>query len=490
MWLLSTDRAELRFFVSPDRVPGGYAILSHVWGENEQSFQDVQGFRTRGAQSGENPRDLVSSKIRECCLLAERHGYRWVWNDTCCIDKTSSAEVSEAINSMYLYYTLAEVCYAYLQDVPSNAAIERPVRVPDKPMILGSKAKLAELVQDITRIPPAVLRKEMELEDFSIARRMSWAAARETTQVEDEAYCLLGIFGINLPTLYGEGRQAFRRLQEEMMRQSIDPSLFAWGLRADYDGLSRALLDGESTDTVHHNHNVREVYLLAASPSDFENSADILFTPPRASGGEGKLVSEVAQEEKPDRPSMQDVGIPSFSVTPYGVHARVPVFEGLGYIVAPLFCSTSDKQTIRLLLSPCTDASDPKRPLDHCAGMFSTEATFTPEWRDVFITHRPPNTTNAALRIPINNTLSTPFRFPKLEIQRILTNRLRFVSLTPTTGPWNGTPPIAFTFKHFRKENWDSQVHTGRTYASIPAIPRVTSPNTLVRLTTFGNGPS
>ncbi|EJF60780.1 hypothetical protein DICSQDRAFT_137331 [Dichomitus squalens LYAD-421 SS1] len=336
MWLLSTDRAELRFFVSPDRVPGGYAILSHVWGENEQSFQDVQGFRTRGAQSGENPRDLVSSNIRECCLLAERHGYRWVWNDTCCIDKTSSAELSEAINSLYLYYTLAEVCYAYLQDVPSNVAIEsdrsafrtsrwykrgwtlQELIAPHLLIfltvdweILGSKSELAELVQDITRIPAAVLRKEMKLEDVSIAQRMSWAAARETTRVEDEAYCLLGIFGINLPILYGEGRQAFRRLQEEIMRQSIDPSLFAWGLRADYDGLSRALLDGESTDTVHHNHDVREAYLLAASPSDFENLADILFTPSRASGGEGKLVSEVAQEKIPGRPSMQDVGIPS-----------------------------------------------------------------------------------------------------------------------------------------------------------------------------------
>lgn len=66
------------------------------------------------------------------------------------------------------------------------------------------------------------------MEIASIAQRMSWAARRRTSRLEDEAYCLMGIFGINMPLLYGEGENAFIRLQHEIMRVSNDHSLFAW----------------------------------------------------------------------------------------------------------------------------------------------------------------------------------------------------------------------------------------------------------------------
>ncbi|EJF60782.1 hypothetical protein DICSQDRAFT_137332, partial [Dichomitus squalens LYAD-421 SS1] len=78
-------------------------------------------------------------------------------------------------------------------------------------------------------VPATVLRKEVELSSISVAQRMSWAAGRETTRVEDEAYCLMGIFSINISTLYGEGRQAFYRLQEGIMKKLVDTSLVAWG---------------------------------------------------------------------------------------------------------------------------------------------------------------------------------------------------------------------------------------------------------------------
>ena len=98
MWLLSTSRAELKFFANPEDVPDpGMCILSHTWGDNEQTFQDLQRIRQECARTGENPRDCVSEKIRKCCELAEKDGFLWVWIDTCCIDKTSSAELSEAI---------------------------------------------------------------------------------------------------------------------------------------------------------------------------------------------------------------------------------------------------------------------------------------------------------------------------------------------------------------------------------------------------------
>ena len=129
MWLLSTDRAELHHFASPEDVKDGFATLSHVWNkgphdEPEQSFQDVQRVHERCAAATDgththahaNPRDFMCAKIRRCCELAQRHGYRWVWIDTCCIDKTSSVELSEAINSMFRYYALSRICYAYIRD--------------------------------------------------------------------------------------------------------------------------------------------------------------------------------------------------------------------------------------------------------------------------------------------------------------------------------------------------------------------------------------
>lgn len=80
----------------------------------------------------------------------------------------------------------------------------------------------------ITGIQSDVLDHTRPLRDISIARRLSWAARREATRVEDEAYSLFGILEVNMPLLYGEGSKSFLRLQEELIRQSIDQSIFAW----------------------------------------------------------------------------------------------------------------------------------------------------------------------------------------------------------------------------------------------------------------------
>ena len=123
MWLLSADRAELEFFNDPTDVPHpGICILSHTWSktEHEQTFQEVNTIRKDCEKTGANPRDHVSEKIRKCCELAEEHGYKWVWIDTCCINKDSSSELSEAINSMFRYYSLSCVCYVFLADVPKD----------------------------------------------------------------------------------------------------------------------------------------------------------------------------------------------------------------------------------------------------------------------------------------------------------------------------------------------------------------------------------
>lgn len=175
-------------------------------------------------------------------------------NDRCCINKNSSAELSEAINSMFSWYKNAQVCYAYLSDVGIVTSLQQKqtdikksrwftrgwtlqeLLAPSSVVFfsndwqsLGTKAELSDLLSDITDIDVDILRG-LDLGFASVAQKMSWASARHTTRVEDVAYCLLGIFNVNMPLLYGEGNKAFHRLQEEILKGSNDLSLFAWGI--------------------------------------------------------------------------------------------------------------------------------------------------------------------------------------------------------------------------------------------------------------------
>ncbi|RTE76484.1 hypothetical protein BHE90_009067 [Fusarium euwallaceae] len=236
MRLLNTGILEVEEF-GDDQVPP-YAILSHTWGDEEVTLQDIGGIRASNKKGYE--------KIKSCCSLARAHGYNYVWIDTCCIDKTSSAELSEAINSMYRWYEEADVCYCYLSDVPSKTnfsgsrwftrgwtlqeliAPSTLIFLDEEWKQLGTGAGLRQEISDCTGIPIGILSGDDDLETFSIAQRMSWAGKRRTSRIEDGAYCLLGIFGINMPLIYGERETAFIRLQEEIMRISDDHSLFAW----------------------------------------------------------------------------------------------------------------------------------------------------------------------------------------------------------------------------------------------------------------------
>lgn len=247
MWLLSADRAELNHFTNHAAIEGGYAILSHTWGPSEQTYQDLRAIEEMCMRTGKNTRDFVSEKIRQSCILAEKHGYRWIWVDSCCIDKSSSSELSEAINSMFTWYADSEVCFTYLEDVPSDcdlAAPDSPFRkarwhtrgwtlqeliapalvvfVSKEWNLLGTKTDFAALLAEITWIQPTVLTNELPCSDICVSQRMRWASRRKTTGVEDEAYCLMGLLDVHMPTIYGEGRLAFQRLQEEIMKQLTD----------------------------------------------------------------------------------------------------------------------------------------------------------------------------------------------------------------------------------------------------------------------------
>lgn len=242
MRLIHTSRLQMKEFFEaslPD-----YAILSHTWGDGEVS---CQGFTQPECRSKPGWK-----KIEACCELAVGHGVEWAWIDTCCIDKTSSAELSEAINSMFRWYRKAAVCYVFLSDFDESSEwaglahcrwftrgwtlqeLLAPSKVEFYDMSLifvGDRESLSHRISHITGNPTAYLQAEgADLSEACIAQRMFWTSRRQTTRPEDIAYCLLGILDINMPLLYGEGSKAFARLQQQILAQSSDESLFAWTL--------------------------------------------------------------------------------------------------------------------------------------------------------------------------------------------------------------------------------------------------------------------
>lgn len=206
------------------------------------------------------------------------------WNlDTCCIDKTSSAELTESINSMFEWYKKSRECYVFLPDLTSTTKAEtaelesheevtfkgsdfygqhsasyhtkdfkastwftrawtlQELLAPERVFFFdsdfvcfGSRNKLADMICQASGVPTSYLVRGVAglngrlVESASVAERMRWASRRQATRQEDIAYSLLGIFSVNLPLLYGEGHKAFLRLQTEIIRTSNDESIFVW----------------------------------------------------------------------------------------------------------------------------------------------------------------------------------------------------------------------------------------------------------------------
>ena len=256
MWLINASNFQLKEVW--DERKEKYAILSHRWDIEEVSFRVMQNLEVATKLKG-------FAKIRKSCELALKEKYQYVWIDTCCINKESSADLSEAINSMYRWYQASAVCYAYLLDVQADGSGQILLEQQIKDSVwftrgwtlqellappnlrfynqhwiaLGTKQTLGTVLTQTTGIDDDILRGKDPLASRSIAQRMSWASKRRTTRKEDRAYCLLGIFDVNIPLLYGEGgKKAFLRLQEEIIRQSDDHTIFAWPIhRSDQPGL-------------------------------------------------------------------------------------------------------------------------------------------------------------------------------------------------------------------------------------------------------------
>jgi Heterokaryon incompatibility protein (HET) len=235
-----------------------YAILSHTWGDDddEVTFKDM----TEGLGQAK----VGYSMIRFCAKQAIRDGLQHFWVDTCCIDKSSSAELSEAITSMFRWYHNATKCYVYLEDVWTNGynqmdqfpwepAFRRsrwftrgwtlqeliaPALVEffsSEGQLLGNKQSLERQLHEITGIKVEAL-KGHDLSEFSVDERFSWADNRETKREEDKAYSLLGIFNIYMSPHYGEGAEhAFRRLKGKIYKRASSTQLNAQATFASMD---------------------------------------------------------------------------------------------------------------------------------------------------------------------------------------------------------------------------------------------------------------
>lgn len=289
MWLIQVETKILEEFFGRGIPP--YAILSHTWDTGQEvTFQEMKSAAGKFPQP-ESSKDGWS-KIDKTCRQAALDGIKYAWVDTCCIDKSSSADLSEAINSMFRWYQRAKVCYVFLQDLAFDPTIleSSPWTLKDSikhcrwftrswtlqeliaPLHIKfydsswqfcfTKTDVSTVLARITGIDVNILEHTKDLSAVSVAQKMSWAAMRESTRIEDAAYSLLGMFGINMPMLYGEEEKAFLRLQTEIISSYPDLSILAW-THPQED------LDNDSTDTVESLSGV-----IAESPLFFRDCGE------------------------------------------------------------------------------------------------------------------------------------------------------------------------------------------------------------------------
>ncbi|KAK5675790.1 hypothetical protein LTS10_011521 [Elasticomyces elasticus] len=278
-------------------------------------FEDFIDTHQRSATKPSLPAPSIAKvqagrRSRDVATFPNNVALTGLWIDTCCVDKTSSAELSETINSMFAWYQDAYVCYVFMDDVtadtlPTNDLAGEQERWEQgtwmqsrgsatmnrmefrnsrwwhrmwtlqellapravffynaNNALLGTRDSLALLISEASNIGLQFVTRKANIHNASIAQRMSWASSRGSTRTEDQAYALLGIFGVNMPLLYGEGTKAFARLREQIIAQSDDQSILAWGLWWPKD------------------HDVGLKGVLAAAPNDFDRSDQVTMPRP------------------------------------------------------------------------------------------------------------------------------------------------------------------------------------------------------------------
>ncbi|KAH0431281.1 hypothetical protein CcaCcLH18_07158 [Colletotrichum camelliae] len=257
MIFLDTERIQPVHLPDDARPP--YAVLSSTWGADEVRYSDLEDDKI-------SSRAMLKTgykKLEEACRVASQHELRYVWVDTCCTNRADPKELSDTINSGFELFRSAALCIVYLADVeaqeqethtsprkaPAVAPTERlrhsrwftrswslqeliaPPRVyfySRQWHFIGRRNELQLFLYDLTEIDPYVLATG-DLSRVPFARKMFWAARRNATALEDISYALLGLAGVKISIRYGEGAtEAFYRLQEELLKTTEDPSIFAW----------------------------------------------------------------------------------------------------------------------------------------------------------------------------------------------------------------------------------------------------------------------
>ncbi|KAI0645451.1 heterokaryon incompatibility protein-domain-containing protein [Trametes meyenii] len=359
----SSEQISLQTFDSPEIVPFGYAILSHVWGKTEQSYRDIVALSRCGG-TYEDP--SLSEKICKCYKLATDQGFRWFWIDAPCIDKRNSTELNEALSSMFDWYAKAEVCFAHLPDVPSDDNIHeadsafrrsvyftrgwtlqelvapgRVVFLAQDWTIIGEKEALAGLLEEITGIDADVLTFRRPLTTVSVARRFSWASRRSTRRLEDEAYCLMGLFGVRIQMDYGEGSNAFVRLQKRILAEVYDHTLFSWGRVQDMHLPHHGYLNPDGVG----GQPVATTSLFASSPAAF--AASSAMSPVDVED----FVSTMKGWRIIKRRTTKS--LPRFVFDHHGLECRLPVIcRGSTPVAALIACQEDAESYIALPLKP------------------------------------------------------------------------------------------------------------------------------------------
>lgn len=262
-----------------------YATLSYCWCAFEEQELRINEIRCLSIEAAHKfQRHDGYQKIVRGCIKARDDGIEWLWTAPCCVSWQNSADLSKAMNSMYRWYSNSKRCYAYLHDVqkPSSSTgdtfarskwflcswtLQELIAPSDIEFFdcqwtyIGNKANLVSILTDVTGIPQDILIHGLPPQHNPyrpcVAQIMSWAAHRHTSRVEDQAYSLIGLFGIHLAVHYGEKEYAFQRLQEAIIKEYNDHTIFSWFT------------------------NARRGSVLADHPSCFRGSSDIIRLDPR-----------------------------------------------------------------------------------------------------------------------------------------------------------------------------------------------------------------
>ncbi|KAI8626694.1 HET-domain-containing protein [Xylariaceae sp. FL1651] len=338
-----------------------YVIISHRWLDDEVVFADMENDSAGFLKQCQDPSwskaqsaaKLLGARDKAYAWSTQRHRneknlplVNHFWLDNVCINKTDTVELSESINSMFRWYKEATVCFVYMNDCREGdmslfgksewfqrgwtlqelVAPEACEFYDRDWKYIGSRNTLSSEIAQRTSISRHTLSLSSKsgmskLSSESVGHRMSWAAQRQTTKGEDLAYCLMGLFGVNMPALYGEGAErAFRRLQEEILKYSDDHSLFAW-------------VDDKATD------GGKSSGLLAPRPSCFHTTGKYAY---------GEALKNIdAHESEP------------YNLTNKGLSISLRMFQQGGDVyVASLECLVDHEHCVGIFLRRISERSN------------------------------------------------------------------------------------------------------------------------------------